>query len=206
VSLLAVTKNVGLEDIRRALAAGIQLIGENRIQEARQKFAHIGPAITWHMIGHLQTNKARQAAAIFDMVQSVDSTRVAEALSKAAEGLDRQLDVLIEVNIATEEQKSGVSPGAAEGLVRQVDQLSHLRLRGLMSMAPYVPDPETVRPFFRHMHELFVNLRDGVRRPSLWNMLSMGMTHDYEVAVEEGATLVRIGTGIFARTTAGGTA
>jgi len=196
VSLLAVTKYEPLEDIRTAIDAGIKLVGENKVQDAQKKFAQIGPAVTWHMLGHLQTNKARSAAAIFDIVQSVDSPRVAEALDKAAGGLDRQMDVLVEVNIGGEEQKFGISPERVRGLAAQVSRLPNLRLRGLMAMAPYIKDVELVRPFFRHMAGIFRELKAEKVSPR-WDTLSMGMTHDFEVAVEEGSTLVRIGTGIF---------
>lgn len=203
VRLLAVTKNASLEDIRAAVDAGIRLLGENKVQTAKTKFAQIGPAVSWHMLGHVQTNKARPAAALFDMIESVDSTRVGDSLSRAARGLDRQLDVLVEVNIGGEEQKFGVDPGSAPGLCEYLEKLPNLRLRGLMAMAPYVPDPETVRPFFRHMRKLFLSLAEG-RQGSRWDILSMGMTHDFEVAVEEGATLLRIGTGLFSVPPAGG--
>lgn len=205
VRLLAVTKNASLEEIRAVVDAGVRMLGENKVQTAKTKFAQIGPAVSWHMLGHVQTNKARPAAALFDMIESVDSPRVGEALSRAARGLDRQLDVLVEVNIGGEEQKFGVDPGSAPALCEYLDTLPNLRLRGLMAMAPYVPDPETVRPFFRHLRQLFLSRAEGRRDPH-WNVLSMGMTHDFEVAVEEGATLLRIGTGIFAAPLAGGRA
>ncbi len=200
---MAVTKNVPVQDIRLVLSAGAAAIGENRVQEARQKFAQIGPAVSWHMLGHLQTNKVRTAAAIFDMVESLDSPRAAEALDRAAGGLDRQLDVLIEVNIAAEEQKFGIAPEATRDLVKRVAKAQHLRLRGLMAMAPYAAEPGLVRPFFRRLAALFRELRDEARHPEHWNVLSMGMTNDFEVAIAEGATLVRIGTGLFAATAAG---
>ena len=201
VALLAVTKNVPIPDIRAAIEAGITLIGENKIQEAKVKFAQIGPAISWHMLGHLQTNKARAAAAIFDMVQSLDSPRAADALDKEAGGLDRQLDVLIEVNVGHEEQKFGIRPTETANLVQHVDSKKNLRLRGLMAMAPYAPDVELARPFFRALSSLYQELRTQAKHPDRWTILSMGMTHDFEVAIEEGATLVRIGTGIFASAT-----
>jgi PLP dependent protein len=202
---LAVTKNVPVAEIRAAIDAGVRMIGENKVQEAKTKFAQIGPAVAWHMLGHLQTNKARSAAAIFDLVQSVDSLRAADALAQAALGLDRQLDVLVEVNIGGEEQKFGVPPDAAAALCEVVDHKPNLRLRGLMAMAPYVPDPETVRPFFRHLRRLFEDL-GAARVRSGWDILSMGMTHDFEVAIAEGSTLVRIGTGIFDPSGTGGPA
>jgi PLP dependent protein len=195
VALLAVTKNVPLEEIRVAIEAGVKIIGENKIQDAKKKFFQLGPVAEWHMIGHLQTNKIRTAAAIFNMVESIDSERVADALDRAAMQLDRQMDVLVEVNIGQEETKFGISPDKTQALANYVSRKKHLRLRGLMAMAPYVADQELSRPFFRELARLFNQLHNGQNQA--WNILSMGMTHDFEIAVEEGATLVRIGTGIF---------
>lgn len=195
IILLAVTKNVPVADIRIAIQAGIRFLGENKVQEAKEKFAQIGPAVTWHMIGHLQTNKARIAAAIFDLVQSLDSEKAAEALDREAQRLDRQLDVLVEVNIGEEENKFGISRAQTEALVALVSERKNLRLRGLMSMAPYVQEPELTRPFFRDLAGLFEKCRPLAG--DSWEILSMGMTHDFEIAIEEGANLVRVGTGIF---------
>jgi len=196
VQLVAVTKGVELEGIRAAITAGISILAENKIQEVREKFFQIGPVVAWHMIGHLQTNKAKHAARIFDMVQSVDSVRVAEALDRECGKLDRQMDVLVEVNISTDENKFGAAVGDTEQLAARVRECPNLRLRGLMCMAPYVPDPELTRPFFRQMNQLFQKLKKQTDNPH-WNVLSMGMTNDFEIAIEEGATLVRVGTGIF---------
>jgi pyridoxal phosphate enzyme (YggS family) len=197
ISLMAVTKNVPTEEIRMALEAGITHIGESKIQEAKQKFLQLGPAIKWSMLGHLQTNKARNAAAIFDLIQSVDSERLANVLERETQALDRQLDVLVEVNIGGEDQKFGVPLSAAMDLLRAVEACPHLRLRGLMAMAPVVPDAEMVRPFFKELAQFYRAARQEVKSPERWSVLSMGMTSDFEVAVEEGATLVRVGTGIF---------
>jgi PLP dependent protein len=195
ITLVAVTKNVSLEDIRSALSAGVKVLGENRIQEAKPKFAQIGPAVAWHFLGHLQTNKARTAAAIFDMIQSVDSVRVAQAIDQEAGHLDRQVDVLVEVNISGEESKFGLPPQQLEALLPELQKNKNLRLRGLMSLAPMVADPSLVRPFFRELANWFRRFQE--RMGSTWDTLSMGMTNDFEVAIEEGATLIRIGTGIF---------
>jgi hypothetical protein len=180
-----------------AVETGITHIGESKIQEAKQKFLQLGPAIRWSLLGHLQTNKARTAAAIFDLIQSVDSVRLAEILERETHALDRQLDVLVEVNIGSEAQKFGVSLEEAPGLLRAVEAQPHLRLCGLMGMAPVVPDPEMLRPLFRKLAQFFQHARQEVKVPERWEILSLGMTNDFEVAVEEGATLVRIGTGIF---------
>ncbi|MCD4812650.1 YggS family pyridoxal phosphate-dependent enzyme [bacterium] len=195
VKLVAVTKNVALQDIRFAIDSGIQNIGENKIQEAKKKFAQLGPAITWHMIGHLQTNKARSAAAIFDMVQSLDSKRIADALDRSARQLDREISVLVEVNIGAEEQKFGIEIQEVRELIHYVAQKKNLLLKGLMAMAPYVYDAELIRPFFRQMSHLFGNYKLEIGEH--WKWLSMGMTHDFEVAIEEGSNMVRVGTGIF---------
>lgn len=195
ITLVAVTKNVLLEDIRSALSAGVKTLGENRIQEAKPKFAQIGPTVGWHFLGHLQTNKARTAAAIFDMIQSIDSTRAAQALDQEAGRLDRQLDVLVEVNLSGEESKFGMSPQQLETLLPELRKNRNLRLRGLMTLAPMVADPSLARPFFRELAAWFRRFQASMG--PAWDTLSMGMTNDFEVAIEEGATLVRIGTGIF---------
>lgn len=192
---MAVTKNVSVEDIRSALSAGVKVLGENRIQEAKPKFAQIGPAVAWHFLGHLQTNKVRIAAAVFDMIQSVDSLRVADVIDREAGHLDRQIDVLVEVNIGGEESKFGLPPQQLELLLPELQKKKNLRLRGLMSLAPVVTDPSLARPFFRELAGWFRRFQTHLG-PS-WDTLSMGMTNDFEVAIEEGATLIRIGTGIF---------
>lgn len=197
ITLLAVTKYVTLDDMRSAIDAGITVVGENKVQAAKNKFFQIGPVVGWHMIGHLQTNKARQAAAIFSMVQSVDSTRIADALDKESGHLNRKLEVLVEVNIGREESKFGISPEQTKQLVDYVKQKEHLSLRGLMVMAPYVENPELARPYFKTLNELFQEIKIEQNFGQKWDTLSMGMTNDFEVAIEEGSTLVRIGTGLF---------
>jgi PLP dependent protein len=204
ITLLAVTKKIPVSDIRTAMDAGLTVFGENKVQEAKEKFAQIGPAAHWHMLGHLQTNKARHAAAIFDMVQSIDSVRAAEALNRAAGSFDRQVQVLLEINIGEEEQKTGIAPEQAVPLAEAVSVFEHLRLRGLMSMAPVVINPEHVRPLFKHMRQLFDTIGSCRPNPETWTTLSMGMTNDFEVAIAEGSTMVRIGTGIFMPAQTGG--
>ena len=197
VSLLAVTDNVPVTEIRMAADAGIKAIGESRIPDAKVKFFHLGPNLSWHMLGHLPTSKARSAAAIFDMIQSVDSTRLADALDREAGLIDRHLDVLVEVNISGEAQKQGVALEQALDLVRYLDGKTRLRVKGFMATTLALADTELVRPLFRGLAKLFQRAQNGVERPEQWTVLSMGMNHDFEVAVEEGATQVRIGTGIF---------
>ncbi len=198
ITLLAVTKYVSLDDMRYAIDAGIRAVGESKIQDAKQKFYQLGPVVDWHLIGHLQTNKARQAAAIFKMIHSIDSPRIADALDREAGRLDRRLDVLVEVNISQEESKFGIKPEETKQLAAMVAQKEHLRLRGLMTMAPYVENQELVRPYFRALKGLFEEIKIKQDPGPQWNTLSMGMSNDFEIALEEGATMVRIGTSLFA--------
>lgn len=194
IILVAVTKNHGVEKMREVIDAGAKHIGENRVQEAAEKFQTLNREVTRHLIGHLQTNKAKAAVKLFDVIQSVDSQHLAAALDKAAAQLDKVQDILIQVNLAREPQKSGVLPEDLNALINFVEGSKNLRLRGLMMIAPNFPDVEECRPLFRQMRELFDELKTSRRH---FDFLSMGMTHDYKVAVEEGANLVRIGTAIF---------
>lgn len=201
IMLMAVSKTVDRERIRQASEAGIRVFGENRVQEFEAKFPDPGTRrnAEWHLIGHLQTNKARKAAEIFDAVDSVDSLRLAEKLDQAAAALGKTLPVLIEINVGGEASKSGVpldSP-ELEDLLRGVAGLEHLEVRGLMAVPPFAENPEATRPYFR----LLRGLRDQIAQRRLsrvrMDVLSMGMSHDFEVAIEEGSTCVRVGTAIF---------
>jgi PLP dependent protein len=195
--LVAVTKTVGPEGLKAAVAAGQRLFGENYVQEAKTKIAALGPGVAWHFIGHLQSNKARTAVELFHLIHSVDRLSLAQALEQAAARLGKVQDILLQVNLAGEASKSGTAPENAEALLRDLGQLPHLKVLGLMTMPPWFDDPERVRPYFRELRLL----RDRLRRLQLvagdLPDLSMGMTGDFEVAVREGATLVRIGTAIF---------
>jgi len=195
VTLVAVTKAIEVPAIEAAFAAGIRNFGENRVQEAKPKIERLEalrPHLTWHMVGHLQTNKAKTALDIFDIIHSVDSLRLAEALSRRSQ---KKLPVLIEVNVSAEATKSGFPLPEVDEAVRQIGRLPSIEIEGLMTIAPWVSDAEEVRPVFRQLRQLGDAL--GLRH------LSMGMTDDFEVAIEEGATLVRIGRAIFGeRTTA----
>jgi len=195
--LVAVSKTVNLEHIRAAIDAGQDLFGENYLQEARDKIAAIGRPVSWHLVGHLQTKKAKGAVALFDLIHAVDRGKLARALDAAAARLGKVQDILIQVNQGGEETKSGVAPEAAPELLQEIAQLPHLRVLGLMTMPPWFSDPEEVRPYFRALRELRDRLRDQSGLPLM--ELSMGMSGDYAVAVEEGATLVRVGTAIFGR-------
>jgi PLP dependent protein len=193
IVLVAVTKGFPVERIREAIAAGLRVFGENRVQEALPKIDEVGPAgVEWHLIGHLQTNKVKFIEGRFQMVQSVDRAGLAETLDAR---LQSPLDVLVEVNVAEEPQKTGASPADVAAVAGAVQGARHLRLRGLMTVAPMVPDPEAVRSVFRQLRALRDDMsqRLGVALP----VLSMGMTDDYAIAVEEGATMLRLGRALF---------
>jgi hypothetical protein len=195
VRLVAVSKTVDAERVRQAMAAGQDLFGENYLQEAKGKIAVLGRQVSWHLVGHLQTNKARPAAELFDLIHAVDRLKLARPLSAAAATLNKVQNILIQVNQAGEDTKSGVAPEAATDLLKEVAQLPHLRVMGLMTMPPWFADPEVARPYFKALRELRDRLRDASGLPL--TELSMGMSGDFAVAVEEGATLVRVGTAIF---------
>jgi pyridoxal phosphate enzyme (YggS family) len=189
VLLVAVSKTVEVERVRLAIEAGVAALGENRVQEAREKVEVLGHPVPWHLIGHLQSNKARDAVRIFDCIQSVDGLDLAREIDRRAGAAGRTLDVLIEVNVGEEPQKSGVRPGEVKPMLDAMGALEHLRVLGLMAIPPAVTDPEQSRPHFRRLREL----RDASGLPHV----SMGMSADYAIAVEEGATIVRVGTAIF---------
>jgi pyridoxal phosphate enzyme (YggS family) len=201
VILMAVSKTVEPERIREAYAAGLRVLGENRVQEFEGKCAPLSELkdAQWHLIGHLQSNKARKAAELFYAVDSVDSLRLAEKLNQAAAEAGKKLEVLIEIKVGQEESKAGIPLDSAEleKLLRAAPQLEHLQIRGLMTVPPFTDDPEGARPYFR----LLRDLRDQIaarKLPGLhMDVLSMGMSHDFEVAIEEGSTCVRVGTAIF---------
>ena len=198
VVLIAVTKTQSVAVIREAAAAGLSVVGENRVQEAVEKAAQLTDlSLEWHLIGHLQTSKVKQAVALFSLIHSVDSERLACEIDRCARLAGKVQNVLIQVNVAGEESKSGIAPSKAEDLVLLMDSLPNLRLCGVMTIAPLVEDVELTRPVFREMRILFEQLRQKVLRPEDFRWLSMGMTHDYRIAVSEGANMIRIGTGLF---------
>jgi pyridoxal phosphate enzyme (YggS family) len=189
VLLVAVSKTVEPERIRAAIAAGVTALGENRVQEAKGKIAVLGRPAAWHLIGHLQTNKVRDALELFDVIHSLDRLELARELERRAAARGRPVDVLLQVNVGGEATKGGVEPDAVGETLDTIGKLSHLRVRGLMTIPPAVERPEEARGWFRRLRELAE--RHGLRE------LSMGMSGDFEVAVEEGATMVRVGTAIF---------
>jgi pyridoxal phosphate enzyme (YggS family) len=197
VTIVAVTKTVDIERIRVVYGLGMKVFGENRVQEARGKITGVRlPLARWEMIGHLQTNKVARAVELFARIQSVDSVKLAEALRERAEPLGRELPLLLEVNVAGEASKAGLAPEEVIPAARAVAGMAPLRLEGLMTVAPIADDPEQVRPVFRALRALLERLRAEVPAAP-WRHLSMGMTDDFEVAIEEGATIVRIGRAIF---------
>lgn len=196
VRLVAVTKTVPVERIKEAVQWGQHRFGENYVQEALPKIRELGPGIEWHFIGHLQSNKARQVVGKFQMIQTLDRASLARELDKrVAEG--NFLEVLIQVNVAGEQSKSGVAPMGLESLLEEVVELKRLKICGLMTIPPLSEDPEEARPYFRKLRELRDRYRSQLDPPHSFEELSMGMTGDLEVAVEEGATIVRVGTAIF---------
>jgi pyridoxal phosphate enzyme (YggS family) len=199
VKLVAVSKTHSSEVIREAIGAGVTDLGENRVQEAETKIPEVGRhAARWHLIGHLQSNKARRAVELFDVIHSLDSVALALRLDRMCVELNREeLPVMIQVDLGREATKSGVDEAEVAQIVEALKQCEHLRLTGLMTLPPYFETAEQVRPFFRKLRELRDEL--GSRRAfgDSRGELSMGMTHDYEIAIEEGATIVRVGTAIF---------
>ena len=198
VRLVAVSKTIAAGTVKEAIEAGVTVLGENYIQEAREKFnTLVQYPVSWHFIGHLQSNKAKYAVRLFDLIHSVDSFKLARELDKQAKKLDKIQRILVQVNISAEDTKSGISADEAPGLISEISRLENLSIRGLMTMPPYFYQPEKVKPFFAALREL----RDRIKAQAPANVsleeLSMGMTGDFEVAIEEGATLVRIGTAIF---------
>ena len=198
VTLVAVSKTVSPDRIREAIESGVRVLGESRVQEAAAKIAELkGFVAEWHLIGHLQSNKARRAMELFDAIQSLDGLKLAERLAQIAGEMGRRLPVFIEVNLGGEESKAGVVPNEVLRFVEQTSKLEHLELKGLMAVPPFLENPEELRPFFRHLRELRDQaLRLGLASES-FNHLSMGMSSDFEVAIEEGSTFVRVGTALF---------
>ncbi|MDP8237410.1 MAG: YggS family pyridoxal phosphate-dependent enzyme [Candidatus Erginobacter occultus] len=197
VRIEAAAKTRSPEEISQAVAAGIDIIGENYVQELLAVRDRVQGNPAWHFIGHLQTNKVKKIVGLVDMIETVDSLKLAKEIEKRAEPLGKVMKVLIEVNSGREEQKAGVFPEAAVGLIEEIARLPHLSVRGLMTMGPLAGDPEEARPYFRATRELFEKLKASPVPGAEMEILSMGMTNSYRVAVSEGANLVRIGTGIF---------
>ena len=198
VTLVAVTKMHGAEEIREVLAAGQTLLGENRVQELLDKYDAVGDAATWHIIGHLQSNKVKYITEKVAMIHSLESESLANELSNRMQALGKTMDCLVQVNIADEESKFGLERDEVLPFIKRVSQLPGIHIKGLMHIAPYFEDPEDVRPIFREMYRLFEELK-ALELPGVdMEILSMGMSHDYQVAIEEGANMIRVGSSIFA--------
>jgi len=194
VKLVAVSKTVEVERIREAIDAGVSILGENYVQEARKKIEEIGRQVEWHFIGHLQTNKAKYAVRLFDLIHSVDSLPLAEELDRRAQKENQIIKVMIEVNLSGEASKFGTQEEKAFELAKEICRMKNLSLVGLMTMPPYFDSPELSRPYFIQLRQLKERLE---KEGSPLKELSMGMSNDFEIAIEEGATYVRVGTAIF---------
>ena len=197
VELVAVTKNHDVNAMREAIDAGVKIVGENRIQEAMKKHETLDREVSWQLIGHLQTNKVNQAVQLFDMIHSVDSDHLMTALDRAAKKINKVQDILLQVNLAREDSKFGVYKEDLPLLIQKADSMDHLHLCGLMCIAPNYEDVEDCRPLFHEMYEIFQRVQEMPLLTSNIKYLSMGMTHDYRIAIEEGANMVRVGTAIF---------
>ncbi len=201
VELVGAAKTRTVEEVLEAVEAGLRIVGENYLQEAEGMFQAVGGRVKWHMIGHLQRNKVKKAVGIFDMLETVDSMRLAREIDKQCAKANKEMPVLVEINSGEEDQKAGVIPDEAVELVQDMSGLVHLKVMGLMTMGPFTGDPEDARPCFRRTRELFDRLRDLAFPGVEMQVLSMGMSNSFRVAVEEGANLVRIGTLIFGERT-----
>lgn len=197
VELVAAAKTRTAAEILEAVDAGVRIVGENYVQEAAEAFPVVGRRVRWHFIGHLQTNKVKRAVEIFDLVETVDSIGLGREIDKRAAAAGKTVEVLVEINSGREPQKSGVLPDDTEALVRSLAALPRLQVTGLMTMGPYEGDPEESRPYFKETRRVFEALKTAAVTGVEMRRLSMGMSHSWRVAVEEGATLVRLGTALF---------
>ncbi len=197
IRLVAVTKTVDAERVLQAVQAGVEILGENYVQEGKKKIDRVGHRVGWHFIGHLQTNKAKIAVRLFDLIHSVDNLELAEELNRAAEQQRKAMPILLQLNLSGEPTKFGASEEEIFRMAEQISRMPALAVAGLMTLPPYFENPEDARPYFIHLREM----RERLRRENISGLamheLSMGMSNDFEVAIEEGATLIRVGTAIF---------
>lgn len=197
VTLVAVTKNHPVQAVEEVVSLGVTVVGENRVQETKEKqLTYKGKPVKWHLIGHLQMNKVRQAVPMFDMIQSVDSKKLLDEIEKIAAKYDKVQDILLQVNVAREASKTGLTVEEFPEVRDYAHTLNHIRVCGLMCIAPFFENPEEARPIFKVAHALYEDMKQYFPEGQI-NQLSMGMTHDFEIAIEEGATIVRVGTAIF---------
>jgi pyridoxal phosphate enzyme (YggS family) len=197
IKLVAVTKTVEVERIKQAIKCGIKIIGENRVQEAESKFGQIAEKVEKHLVGHLQTNKVKKAVELFDFIQSVDSQRIAQEISRRASQMGKVMNVLVEINTSGEKTKFGVDPHEVLSLIKSISNLGGIRIKGLMTIGLFTDNPEDTRPCFKKLKSIFEKIKSENISPVEMLYLSMGMTSDFEVAIQEGSNMVRIGTGIF---------
>jgi pyridoxal phosphate enzyme (YggS family) len=197
VQLVGAAKTRTPEEVLEAIEAGLEIVGENYVQEAERAYSVVGSRAKWHMIGHLQRNKARKAVAVFDMIETVDNMKLAGEIDKACRKIGKVMPVLIEINSGEEDQKSGVLPEDALSLIKEMSRLENVRIMGLMTMGPFAGDPEDSRPYFQKTRAIFEKVKDMDIPGVEMRYLSMGMSNSYRVALEEGANLVRIGTRLF---------
>lgn len=196
VTLVAVSKGFGAETVAQAAAAGLTVFGENRVQEAAAKIPLLAPSLEWHMLGHVQSNKARQAVALFDCVHSVDSVRLAVALARRAAEQNRRMPILLQVNVSGRQSQHGVPPADVPAVAGEIAASEHLQIEGLMTIASFTDDEAALRAEFQSLRRLRAEMKDSLPAHP-WRELSMGMTNDYEIAIEEGATIVRVGRALF---------
>lgn len=197
VTLIAVSKTKPVSDIREAMQSGITVFGENKVQELKDKTAEISEPLHWHMIGHLQANKVKYLPGKVDLIHSLDNLKLAEEIEKQAEKSNLVMNVLCEVNMAGEDTKFGLAPEQLEDFLHRISGMKYMKVKGLMTIAPYTQEPESNRVYFRRLRELMIQMNDRKILSEAMDTLSMGMTGDYEIAIEEGATYIRVGTGIF---------
>jgi pyridoxal phosphate enzyme (YggS family) len=197
VSLVGAAKTRTPQEILQAVEAGLEIIGENYVQEAERAFQVVGGKAKWHMIGHLQSNKAKNAVRVFDLIETVDSIKLARAINRACGNIDKVMPILMEINSGEESQKAGVMPEDAISLARDMSELNNIKLMGLMTMGPFAGDPEDSRPYFQKTKKLFEEIKEMDLPGVEMKYLSMGMSNSYKVALEEGANVVRIGTKLF---------
>lgn len=197
IKLVAVTKTATIEQIKEAISAGVKIIGENKVQEAKEKYQILSADIEWHLVGHLQTNKVKYAIEIFDLIHSVDSIKLAKEIDRRSLQFGMITNVLVEVNVSGEETKYGIKSEEVEPFLKEISEFSRIKVRGLMTITPIAEDKEEVRPYFRKLRELSKEIKSKNIKNVKMDYLSMGMTDDFEVAIEEGANMVRIGRGIF---------
>lgn len=201
VDLVGAAKTRTPEEVLEAVEAGLGIIGHNYVQEAEKAIEAVGQRAKWHMIGHLQSNKAKKAVRIFDMIETVDSVKLARAIDKACGNIKKTMSILIEINSGEELQKAGVMPKDAVSLIREISELGNIKVMGLMTMGPFSGDPEDARPYFQKTRELFEEIKKLSLPGVEMKYLSMGMSNSYKIALEERANMVRIGTNIFGERT-----